>query len=112
MRVSSRMTRPTIIRRILDRMTIATVRLPRPLRSNTTMPFDTRHRSRHLLDGRDRAPARSIVKAIGYDDDGVSRPIIAVANTRGGTKPCKLQRHDRAEQGNTGKRGEGGKPDG
>src|SRR4051794_16398507 len=110
MRVSSRMTRPTIIRRILDRMTIATVRLPRPLRSNTTMPFDTRHRSRHLLDGRDRAPARSMLKAIGYDDEALSRPIIGVANTWIETMSCNFHLRDLAEHVKAGIREAGGTP--
>jgi len=46
------------------------------------MPFDPRHRSRNLLDGRDRAPARSMLKAIGYDDAALAKPIIGVADGR------------------------------
>src|SRR4051812_18163167 len=74
------------------------------------MPFDTRHRSRHLLDGRDRAPARSMLKAIGYDDEALSRPIIGVANTWIETMPCNFHLRDLAEHVKAGIREAGGTP--
>src|SRR3954449_8975351 len=74
------------------------------------MPFDTRHRSRHLLDGRDRAPARSMLKAIGYDDEALSRPIIGVANTWIETMPCNFHLRDLAERVKAGIREAGGTP--
>src|SRR4051794_13102530 len=92
-------------------MTIAARPTPgTPLRTNTTMPFDTRHRSRHLLDGRDRAPARSMLKAIGYDDEALSRPIIGVANTWIETMPCNFHLRDLAEHVKAGVREAGGTP--
>src|SRR4051795_6152612 len=92
-------------------MTIADRLTPRnPLSRNTTMPFDTRHRSRHLLDGRDRAPARSMLKAIGYDDEALSRPIIGVANTWIETMPCNFHLRDLAERVKEGVRAAGGTP--
>jgi len=51
------------------------------------MPFDIRHRSRVLLDGKDRAPARAFLKAIGFTDSDLSHPIIGVANT--GSEQCR-----------------------
>src|SRR5947209_75008 len=74
------------------------------------MTFDTRHRSRHLLDGRDRAPARSMLKAIGYDDEALSRPIIGVANTWIETMPCNFHLRDLAEHVKAGIREAGGTP--
>jgi dihydroxy-acid dehydratase len=74
------------------------------------MPFDTRHRSRQLLDGRDRAPARSMLKAIGYDDEALSRPIIGVANTWIETMPCNYHLRDLAEHVKAGIREAGGTP--
>jgi dihydroxy-acid dehydratase len=74
------------------------------------MPFDTRHRSRRLLDGRDRAPARSMLKAIGYDDEALSRPIIGVANTWIETMPCNFHLRDLAEHVKAGIREAGGTP--
>src|SRR5436190_2124599 len=92
-------------------MTIAARPTPgTPLRTNTTMTFDTRHRSRHLLDGRDRAPARSMLKAIGYDDEALSRPIIGVANTWIETMPCNFHLRDLAEHVKAGIREAGGTP--
>jgi dihydroxy-acid dehydratase len=60
------------------------------------MPFDIRHRSRVLLDGKDRAPARAFLKAIGFTDEDLSRPIIGVANTWIGTMPCNYHLRDLA----------------
>src|SRR5947208_4321126 len=60
------------------------------------MPFDIRHRSRVLLDGKDRAPARAFLKAIGFTDSDLSRPIVGVANTWIGTMPCNYHLRDLA----------------
>src|SRR5207244_7359348 len=60
------------------------------------MPFDMRHRSRVLLDGRDRAPARAFLKAIGLTDSDLSRPIVGVANTWIETMPCNYHLRDLA----------------
>ncbi len=39
--------------------------------------FDPRHKSRTLYEGRDRAPARSYMKAIGFDDgQGLSERLV------------------------------------
>jgi dihydroxy-acid dehydratase len=54
------------------------------------MAFDPRHRSRVILDGRDRAPARAMLKAIGFDDAALAQPIIGVANTWIETMPCNF----------------------
>src|SRR4029078_9311837 len=43
--------------------------------------MDLKHRSRGITDGRDRAPARSYFKSIGFTDADLARPIIGVANT-------------------------------
>ncbi|MBJ7348921.1 MAG: dihydroxy-acid dehydratase, partial [Thermoleophilaceae bacterium] len=54
------------------------------------MTFDTRHQSRHLLDGPDRAAARAYLKGIGFDSEALSKPIIGVANTWTETMPCNF----------------------
>src|SRR3954447_10329636 len=74
------------------------------------MPFDPRHRSRILLDGRDRAPARSMLKAIGFDDEALSRPIIGVANTWIETMPCNYHLRELAVRVKDGVRAAGGTP--
>ena len=54
------------------------------------MGFDLKHRSRALTDGIERAPARAYLKGIGYDDEALSKPIVAVANTWIETMPCNF----------------------
>jgi dihydroxy-acid dehydratase len=74
------------------------------------MPFDMRHRSRVLLDGRDRAPARAFLKAIGLTDSDLSRPIVGVANTWIGTMPCNYHLRDLAVSIKEGIRAAGATP--
>jgi dihydroxy-acid dehydratase len=44
------------------------------------MAYDIKANSSILLSGRDRAPARSFLKAIGYTDDDLQKPIVGIAN--------------------------------
>ncbi len=74
------------------------------------MAFDVRHRSRLLIDGRDRAPARSFFKSIGFDDEALSKPIIGIANTWIETMPCNYHLRDLAEHVKAGVREAGGTP--
>jgi dihydroxy-acid dehydratase len=72
--------------------------------------FDPRHKSRILYDGRDRAPARSYLKAIGFDDADLARPIIGIANTWTETMPCNFSLRRLAEHVKRGVRAAGGTP--
>src|SRR5437588_6726202 len=54
------------------------------------MSFDVKHRSRALTDGLERAPARAFLKGIGFDEEALSKPIVAVANTWIETMPCNF----------------------
>jgi dihydroxy-acid dehydratase len=74
------------------------------------MPFDVRHRSRHLLNGPSRAPARSYYKAIGFGDEDLARPIIGIANTWIETMPCNYHLRELAEHAKAGVRAAGGTP--
>ncbi len=74
------------------------------------MSFDVRHRSRHLIDGPERAPARSYFKSIGFDDEALSRPIIGVANTWIEAMPCNYHLRELAEHVKRGVREAGGTP--
>jgi dihydroxy-acid dehydratase len=51
---------------------------------------DLKHRSRALTEGPNRAAARAYLKGIGYDDDALSKPLVAVANTWIETMPCNF----------------------
>src|SRR6266702_6003957 len=76
----------------------------------TVQPFDMRHRSRILLDGRDRAPARAMLKAIGFTDEDLSRPIVGIANTWIETMPCNYNLRRLAAMVKEGIRAAGGTP--
>src|SRR6516225_8170211 len=54
------------------------------------MGFDLKHRSRALTDGIERAPARAYLKGIGFDEEALSKPLVAVANTWIETMPCNF----------------------
>ena len=49
---------------------------------------DLRHRSRTLLDGEERAPARAMLRAVGLTEADLSRPLVGVANTWIEVMPC------------------------
>ncbi|MBC5810808.1 MAG: dihydroxy-acid dehydratase [Candidatus Eremiobacteraeota bacterium] len=69
-----------------------------------------RSNSSVLLDGRDRAAARSMLKAVGYTDADLSKPIVGIANTWTETMPCNLNLRDLAEHVKRGVREAGGTP--
>ena len=60
------------------------------------MTFDPKHRSHLITNGRDRAPARSMLKAIGFNDEDLAKPIIGVAHMWIETMPCNFNHRDLA----------------
>ncbi len=74
------------------------------------MPTSLRSRSARMLDGPDRAPARSYFRAIGFDDDDLSRPLIGIANTWIELMPCNYHLRGIAEHVKAGVRAAGGTP--
>ena len=69
-----------------------------------------KHASATITDGRDRAPARSMFKAIGFTDDDLAKPIIGIANTWIETMPCNYNLRDLAVKVKEGVREAGGTP--
>ena len=67
-------------------------------------------RSYTITQGRDRAAARSQLKAIGFTDEDLKKPIIGIANTWIGTMPCNFKLRDLAVQVAEGVREAGGTP--
>jgi dihydroxy-acid dehydratase len=63
-----------------------------------------------LTDGPDRAPARAHLKAIGFDDEDLARPIVGVATTWIETMPCNFNQRELAAQVKSGIRAAGGTP--
>jgi dihydroxy-acid dehydratase len=74
------------------------------------MPFDPRHASRTLVDGADRAAARSYFKAIGFTDEDLTRPLIGVAHCWIEITPCNWNHQKLAEKVKAGIRAAGGTP--
>ncbi len=66
--------------------------------------------SRILLEGRDRAPARAMLKAIGFTNADLRRPIIGIANTWIEVMPCNYHLRRLAERVKAGVRAAGGTP--
>src|SRR5579864_1900106 len=63
-----------------------------------------------ISQGKDRAPARSYFKAIGFTDEDLKKPIIGIANTWIGTMPCNFLLRDLAVKVAAGIRQAGGTP--
>lgn len=66
--------------------------------------------SHALLDGPGRAPARAMLKAIGFTDDDLSRPLVGVANTWIEVMPCNFHLRRLSEKVKAGIRAGGGTP--
>ncbi len=63
-----------------------------------------------MTDGPSRAPARSMLKAIGFTDEDLSKPIIGVATTWIETMPCNYNQRELAKYVKEGIREAGGTP--
>jgi dihydroxy-acid dehydratase len=74
------------------------------------MTTDLKSRSRIITDGRNRAGARAMLKAIGFTDQDLARPIIGIANTWIETMPCNYNLRKLAARVKEGIRAAGGTP--
>ncbi len=74
------------------------------------MTFDPRHKSRTLLEGPDRAGARAMMKASGFKDEDLARPLIGVAHCWIEVMPCNFNHRALAERVKEGIRAAGGTP--
>jgi len=66
--------------------------------------------SHTITQGRDRAPARAMLKAIGFTDEDLKKPIIGIANTWIETMPCNYNLRELAVKVKEGIRAAGGTP--
>ncbi len=71
---------------------------------------DTRRRSRVVVEGPERAAARSYLYSIGLTDEDLRRPIVGVANTWIGTMPCNFHLRRLSAKVMEGIRAAGGTP--
>jgi dihydroxy-acid dehydratase len=69
-----------------------------------------KHKSHALTDGPGRAPARAMLKAVGFTDDDLARPLIGVANTWIEVMPCNYHLRRLSERVKAGIRAAGGTP--
>jgi dihydroxy-acid dehydratase len=74
------------------------------------MAVDPRKHSRVLLEGPDRAAARAMMTAVGFNDEDLARPQIGVAHSWIGTMPCNWNHRKLAEKVMQGIRAAGGTP--
>ena len=78
-------------------------------------PYDrptdpAKRHSTALTDGPDRAAARAMLKAIGFTDDDLAKPLVGVATTWIETMPCNFNQRRLAEFVKEGIRAAGGTP--
>ncbi len=74
------------------------------------MSYDIKANSATITEGRDRAPARAMFKAVGFTDEDLRKPIVGIANTWIETMPCNLNLRGLAEHVKRGVREAGGTP--
>jgi dihydroxy-acid dehydratase len=72
--------------------------------------MDLKHRSHGITDGRDRAGARAMFKAVGFTDSDLGKPLIGVANTWIETMPCNFHLRRLSAKMKEGIRAAGGTP--
>jgi dihydroxy-acid dehydratase len=75
-----------------------------------SMAFNPKHWSHIITDGRDRAPARSMLKGIGFTDEDLARPLVGVAHMWIETMPCNFNQRRLAAKVKEGIRAAGGTP--
>ncbi len=74
------------------------------------MKKEVRLQSHDLLVGASRAPARAMLKAVGFTDDDLSKPLVGVANTWIEVMPCNFHLRRLSERVKAGIRAAGGTP--
>ncbi|MFB6155005.1 MAG: dihydroxy-acid dehydratase, partial [Haloferacaceae archaeon] len=71
---------------------------------------DPRLRSTEVTEGPERAPHRSMFRAMGYDDADLDSPMVGVANPAADITPCNVHLDDVADAATEGVDGAGGMP--
>ena len=67
-------------------------------------------RSRVTVEGLDRTPHRTFLRAMGLDDAAIARPVVAVISTHGENTPCSMSLRPQAEAAKAGVAAAGGTP--
>jgi dihydroxy-acid dehydratase len=74
------------------------------------MAINLKRESHDLTDGPGRAPARAMLKAVGFTDEDLARPLVGVANTWIEVMPCNYHLRRLSERVKAGIRAAGGTP--
>ena len=69
-----------------------------------------KRRSRVAVDGVDRTPHRTFLRAMGLDDAAIAKPFVAVVSTHGENTPCSMSLRPQAEAAKLGVAAAGGTP--
>jgi len=77
--------------------------------SKPASPDDLRKFSSILVDGPDRAPSRSMLRAVGFDDADFKKPIVGIASTWSMVTPCNMHIDQLAREAEAGANAAGGK---
>jgi dihydroxy-acid dehydratase len=70
---------------------------------------NTRPHSSIVVDGNDRAPARSMLRAVGFQDEDFKKPQVGVASSPSDLTPCNMHLGDLAQHATNGINATGGK---
>lgn len=71
---------------------------------------DPRHRSRDVTEGPQRAPARAMLRAVGFSEDDFNKPQVGVASSWNEVTPCNFHLNRLAAEAKKGARAAGGVP--
>ncbi|HRP86257.1 MAG TPA: dihydroxy-acid dehydratase [Gammaproteobacteria bacterium] len=75
----------------------------------STTPDSKRPYSSIVLDGPDRAPNRSMLRAVGFKDDDFKKPVVGIASTWSMVTPCNMHIDQLAREAEAGANAAGGK---
>ena len=74
----------------------------------TEAKLNLKRKSGVVSDGPSRAPARSMLRAVGLDDDDMEKPFVAIANLASDVTPCNVHLDRLAQKVKQGVREAGG----
>jgi dihydroxy-acid dehydratase len=77
---------------------------------STSKEDRTKRRSRVTVEGVDRTPHRTFLRAMGLDDAAIAKPFVAVVSTHGENTPCSMSLRPQAEAAKLGVAAAGGTP--
>jgi dihydroxy-acid dehydratase len=82
---------------------------PLPQSPMNSKPDSTRKYSSIVVDGADRAPNRSMLRAVGFKDEDFAKPIVGIASTWSMVTPCNMHIDELAKVAAAGADAAGGK---